>query len=57
MPQKDKKLVAGLAISMSMSEKIKEKELERISCIWYFITFKDWTEILLNSESEINVLN
>ncbi len=39
-----------------MTEKTEE-ELERVSCIWYPITFKDQTEILLNSESEVNAMS
>ncbi len=41
---------------MLMTEKTEEK-LERVSCIWYPITFKDQTEALLNSRSEVNVIN
>ncbi len=41
---------------MSMNEKTEEK-LERISCIWYPITFKDQTKALLNSKSKINAIS
>ncbi len=57
MPRQAKKLVAVLAISMSMIDKKTEEELERISCIWYPIIFKDYTEALLDSGSEVNVMS
>ena len=53
--QKAKKLVVVLATSILMTEK-KEK-LERVPCIWYSITFKDQTKVLLDSESEVNTIN
>ncbi len=40
-----------------MTEKTEEKELEWVPCIWYLVIFKDQTEALLDSESEINVMN
>ena len=55
MPQKSKKLVAVLVTSTLMTEKTEE-ELEQVSYILYFITFKDWTEVLLDSESEVNAI-
>ncbi len=57
MPQKVKKLVAVLVISISMIENTEEKELEWISCIWYSVTFKDQTEALLKSGSEVNAMS
>ncbi len=52
-----KKLVAVSATSMSMTDKKTEEELERISYIWYPITFKDQTEALLDSGSKVNVMS
>ena len=46
--------MAVLATSMSMTEK---EELERVSCIWYPVTFKDQTKALLDSRSEINIMS
>ena len=52
MCQKVKKLVAVL-------EKIidEKEELERISCIWYPIIFKDQTEALLYPKSKVNEIS
>ena len=36
--------------------KIEEK-LKRVSCIWYFVTFKDQTEALLDLKSKINIMS
>ncbi len=55
MSQEGKKLVAVLATSTLMTE--KTEELERVFCIWYPITFKDQTEALLDSESEVNTMS
>ncbi len=55
MPRKVKKLVAILAVSMSMTEKMEE--LEWVSCIWYPVIFKDQTKASLDSESEVNVMS
>ncbi len=55
MLRKVKKLVAVLATSTSMTE--KTKELERVSCIWYSVTLKDQTEVLLDSRSEVNAIS
>ncbi len=55
MPRKVKKLVAVLAASMLMTEKIEE--LERVPCIRYLVTFKDQTEALLDSGSEVNAMS
>ncbi len=33
------------------------EKLERVSCIWYPIIFKDQTEALLNSGSKINAIS
>ena len=41
---------------MSMTEK-KEEKLEWVPCIWYLVTFKDQTEALLYSESEVNIIS
>ena len=39
-------------------KKTEEKEkLEQIPCIQYFITFKEQTEVLLDSRSKINIIN
>ncbi len=45
-----------LVISISMTEKKKEK-LKPVSCIWYFVTFKDQIDTLLDSRSEVNVIS
>ncbi len=39
-----------------MTEKTKE-ELEQVPCIWYSVMFKDQTETLLDSESEVNTIS
>ncbi len=39
-----------------MTDKKTEEELERVLCIRYSITFKDQTEALMDSRSEINVI-
>ncbi len=60
MSRKVKKLVTVSAISTSMTDKKTEgklEELEWLPCIWYFVTFKDQTEALLNSESEVNTMS
>ncbi len=55
MSQKVKKLVAVLAISTSMTEKMERtKKLEWVSYIQYFVNFKDQTEALLDSGSKVN---
>ncbi len=46
--------MAVLAASTSMTE--KTEELEWIPCIRYFVTFKDQTEALLDSRSEVNAI-
>ncbi len=51
-----KKLVAVSATSTSMTEK-KTDELERVPCIRYPVTFKDETEALLDSGSEVNAMS
>ena len=56
LTNKGKKRIAVLAISTSMTEKTKEK-LEWISCIRYPIIFKDRTEALFDSRSEVNVMS
>ncbi len=42
---------------ISMTERKKKEELERISYIWYSVNFKDQTEALLDSESKVNVMS
>lgn len=54
--KKVKKPVVVLTNSILMTEKLKEK-LEWKTYIWYFIIFKDQTETLLNSESEVNTMS
>ncbi len=41
---------------MSVTGK-KEEELEQIPCIWYLVTFKDHTEAMLDTKSEVNVMS
>ena len=55
-PKKIKKLVAVLATFTSVTGKTKE-ELEQIPCIWYPVTFKEQTETLLDSGSEVNIMS
>ncbi len=55
VPRKVKKLVAVSAASTLMTE--KTEELERVPCIWYPVTFKDQTEALLDSGSEVNAMS
>ncbi len=55
MPRIDKKLMVVSATAMLITEK-KEEELERVTCIWYLVTFKDQTEALLNLGSEVNAM-
>ncbi len=45
------------ATSTFMTDKKTEEELERISCIWYPVTFKDQTEALLDSISVVNIMS
>ena len=40
-----------------IDKKTENKELEQVACIWYLVTFKDQTEALLDSGSEVNVMN
>ncbi len=56
VPRKVKKLVMVLATSTSMTEKTEE-ELERVSYIWYLVTFKDQTEAFLDLRSEVNAMS
>ncbi len=46
-----------LATSMSITDKKTEEELERVPCIRYLVTFKDQTEALLDSKSEVNAMS
>ncbi len=40
-----------------MIDKKTEEELEQVPCIWYPVTFKDQTEALLDSGSEVNAIS
>ncbi len=40
-----------------MTYKKTEEELERVPCIRYTVTFKDQTEALLDSESDVNAMS
>ena len=57
MSQKVKKLVAVSATSILMTNRKTKEELERISCIWYLVTFKDQIEALLDLESKVNIMS
>ncbi len=57
MPKQVKKLVAVSATSTSMTDKKTEEELERVPCIRYAITFKNQTEALLDSGSEVKAMS
>lgn len=57
VPQKAKKLVALLAISMLFTEKKTEEELKQVFYILYPVIFKNQTEALPDSESKINTMN
>ncbi len=35
----------------------KREEVEQVPCIWYPVTFKDQTEALLDSGSEVNAIS
>ncbi len=48
--------MAVSATSTLMTDK-KTEELERVPCIWYPVTFKDQTEVLLDSGSEVNAMS
>ncbi len=43
--------------SRLMIDKKTVEEIERVPCIWYPVTFKDQTEDLLDSESEVNAMS
>ena len=47
--------MAVSATSMSVIE--KKEELEQVPYIWYFITFKDQTEAMLDLKSKVNAIN
>ena len=53
---KSQKLVAVLA-TFTLVTKKKEEELKWIPCIWYPVTFKNQTETLLDSKSEVNAMS
>ncbi len=40
-----------------MTDKKTEEKLERVPYIWYPVTFKDQTEALLDSGSEVNAMS
>ncbi len=42
---------------MSKTDKKTEEKLERIPYIWYPVTFKDQTEVQLDSGSKVNAMN
>ncbi len=48
--------MAVSATSTSMTDKKTEEELKGVPYIRYSVTFKDQTEALLNSGSEVNVM-
>ncbi len=43
--------------SIPMTNKKTEEKLERVPCIWYLVTFKDQTEVLLDSGSKVNAMS
>ncbi len=49
--------MAVSATSTSMTDKKTEEELVWVPCIWYPVTFKDQTEALLDSGSEVNAMS
>ena len=57
MLQKVKKQVTILATSISMIDKKTKEELEKVSSIWYFVTFKDKIKAILNSRSKFNAMS
>ncbi len=57
VPRQAKKLVSVSPTSTLMTDKKTEKELERVPCIRYLVTFEDQTEALLDSESEVNAIS
>ena len=57
MPQKAKKLVMVLAISILIIEKKTEEKLEEVFYIWYFIIFKDSIKALLDLKSKVNLIS
>ena len=44
-------------ISTLIIDKKMEQKLERVLCIWYFVTFKDQIEALLDSKSKVNAMS
>ena len=40
-----------------MTNKKTEEKLEQVLCIWYSVTFKDQTEVLLDLKSEVNTIS
>lgn len=48
-------IIMHRATSISMIEKMEK--WEQVPCIWYTVTFKDQTEALLDSKSEVNIIS
>ena len=46
----------NLAISISMTSKKMEEELEWVSYIWYPMTFKNQVEALLDPKIKVNAM-
>lgn len=42
---------------MLMTKKKIEEKLEQVTCIWYFIIFKDQIETLLNLQDKVNTMS
>ena len=42
---------------MSMTDKKMEGKLEQLPCIWYFVTFKKQTKVVLDSKSKVNAMS
>ncbi len=49
--------MAILATYILITKKKKEEELEWVLCIWYLVTFKNQTEVLLDWKSKVNAIN
>ena len=58
MSQKIKKLeIISVNFTSIIEKKIEgKKELEKISYIWYFITFKNEIEILLDPKNKVYIM-
>ena len=53
---KSQKTCSGLS-NLYVGNWKKKEELERVSCIWYFITFKDLIKALLDWRSKVNAIS